>query len=157
MNKNRRLPSKAAITVSLQEDNRDVSNGIQSICDSAHSLLNSQHPTKRQRKELLTTAQSLLELHTSVEEQIPSLLPTECTKCTVQHIQSESEYKRKTRNDVSVSRNSLRVRHFEISGARIALPENRVQYEALEICNILEQVELKKEKGVSLNKEMCLR
>ena len=38
---------------------------------------------------------------------------------------------------------------FEIASAQIVLPENRAQYKALEICKILEQVVLKKEKGAT--------
>ena len=94
MNKNRHLPTRATMTVNIQDENCDIRNGIQSICDSAKSLLNSEKPTKRQRKELLVSAKSLLDEHNSMEEQIPSLLPKDCDKYSIRRIEAESNHKK---------------------------------------------------------------
>ena len=72
--------SKACLTVDLQTNGRVVESGIASIRDTAVSILQSEHPTKRQRKSLISAAESLLELQKSVIEDIPTLVPNDCTK-----------------------------------------------------------------------------
>ena len=58
----KRMKSKACMTVDLQTNGRTVQDGIASICDSAISILQSEHPTKRQRKSLISAAESLHEV-----------------------------------------------------------------------------------------------
>ena len=54
--------SKASMTVDLQVDGQSVEDGISRIRDAAQAMLDSENPTKRQRKALVETAESLLAL-----------------------------------------------------------------------------------------------
>ena len=58
--------SKAAITINVQNGNCAISEGIMSLCDKAESILDSETPSKRKKKNLLDTAKSLLQLQSSV-------------------------------------------------------------------------------------------
>ena len=78
--------SKAAIAVSVQNQNTDVHTGIQAIRDTAVSLLAVDNPSKRARKELLDSANTLLSLQSDVEKDIPSLIPSTCTKYAVKRL-----------------------------------------------------------------------
>ena len=77
---NNKRKSKADITVEIQTDNRAIGEGIVSLRDAAESILGSAAPTKRQRKLLVETAESLLALQNSVVGKIPDLIPDECTQ-----------------------------------------------------------------------------
>ena len=165
--KGRRLPmaardsrqSKATIAVAVQNQNIDVRAGIQSLRDTAISLLASDNPTKRARKELLDTANTLLVLQSDVEQKIPDLVPSTCMKYAVNRLQSDSNQQRKTCDEVTPPRDNMRVRFFSVVGRLIKLPQNRVQYTCLEVCNILMQIEeeikaseVNTRKGISLRK-----
>ena len=68
-NRERRISrpqSKAAITIDVQNGNHVINEGIMSMCDKAESILDSETPSKRQKKNLLDTAKSLLQLQSSV-------------------------------------------------------------------------------------------
>ena len=84
--------SKTVITVGIQSDNRAVADGIQLIRDKAECLLSTQSPTKKQRKELLESAKSLLQLQASVVQKLPDLIPEECSKYSLKCISSEQEH-----------------------------------------------------------------
>ena len=52
--------SKAVIAVDVQNNNRSITEGIRDLCARAESLVESQVPTKRMRKSLLDSAETLL-------------------------------------------------------------------------------------------------
>ena len=86
------------MTVHLQADSYEVNHGIQSIRDSALSIFNAEHPTKRQRRQLLETAEFLLQ--SGIEEKISSLLPSDCTQYNIHRLNTEENYNRNTRADL---------------------------------------------------------
>ena len=99
----RRLPmaarvicqSKAATVVNVENQNAELREGIQSLRDSAASLLDSENPTKRARKMIMDTADTLLSLQNDVQQKIPHLVPSDCTKYAVKRLQSISNYEKK--------------------------------------------------------------
>ena len=137
-----RKKSKAALTLQVENNLRTLNVGLQSIRDEASSILNNDNPTKRQRLALRDAARSLILLAKSASDNIPDLVPTECTKYSMKRLRSDDNYKDR---DVSSDIDGLRTRTFEVAGATIDLPKNRKQYTAAEACAILSQVEFEKE------------
>ena len=165
----RRLPmsalvirqSKASTLVNIQNQNVEVHEGIQSLCDSAASLLEvyPESPTKRARKKIMDTADTLLYLQEDMQQKIPQLVPSDCTKYAIGRLQSVSNYKQKVHNDVTSPRQNMRLRYFYVADRSIVLPHNIIQYTALEACKILEDIEkevkassINDKKGISLRK-----
>lgn len=146
-----RKKSKAALTLQVENNLRTLNEGLQSIRDEASSILNNDNPTKRQRLALRDAAGSLILLAKSASDNIPDLVPTECTKYSMKRLRSDDNYKDR---DVSSDIDGLRTRTFEVAGATIDLPKNRKQYTAAEACAILSQVEFEKENypGLSISK-----
>ena len=95
----RRLPmaahasrqSKAAIAVTIHSQHIEVCNSIRSLRDAAATLLASENPMKRARRELLVTADTLLSLQGDVQQKIPNLMPSNCTKYSIRRLQSEAD------------------------------------------------------------------
>ena len=129
-----------------------VSDGIMSIRDTALDILEAEAPSKRQRRSLVSVADSLLELQNSVVKQIPDLVPDDCTKYSIARLHSANNY---TTNRPSVipSRN-LRTRTFDVDGADIPLPENMKQYSAAEVCSILQNVDNIRDKYLEKDDDM---
>ena len=142
--KNRK--SKAARTVDVQTTSKAVGDGIMNIRDAAESIRSSQAPTKRQRKELVDTAKSLLALQHSVTEKIPTLLPDNFTQYAMTRLISESNHAVRTHSNVSHSRDNMRIRTFNCAGVLIRLPQNLVQYTTTEVCSVLSEYEEMKDK-----------
>ena len=90
----RRLPmaalasrqSKAAIAVDVQSQHEALSNSIQLLRATAATILEAEKPTKRARKELLDTADTLLSLQGVVLQEIPKLIPSNCTKYSINRL-----------------------------------------------------------------------
>ena len=59
---NQKRKSKASLTVDLQINERAVGDGISAVLQSTESILSVEVPTKRQRKTLVETAKSLLDV-----------------------------------------------------------------------------------------------
>ena len=135
--------SKASTLVNVQNQNVEVHEGIQSLCDSAASLLEvyPESPTKRARKKIMDTADTLLYLQEDMQQNIPQLVPSDCTKYAIGSLQSVSNYKQKVHNDVTPPRQNMRLRYFYVAGRSIVLPDNKIQYTALEACKLLEVIE----------------
>ena len=150
----KRPRSKAALTVEVQNGNRTIGEGIAIICNRAKLILDSTAPSKEARKTLLATAESLLQLQSDISEKIPSLVPSNCSKCSVKRLRIANDYCAQTFEQETVPCENLRQRTFDVHGAPIPLPENRKQYTALEFCTIL--LSFKKVKNeyheLSLNK-----
>ena len=142
--------SKAQLTVGMMSHNRTICDQITALRDDAETLLHSEHPTKRQRKELLATAEALLSLQSTVEEQIPELAPKECTKYSINRIHADIKHNEKTLSDVCPPRENLRIRTFSIGEREYPLPFNKLQFSAVEACSILKQVE--ESKVISMKK-----
>ena len=139
--KGHRRQSKAALCVDLQTQNRAVCEQIKSLRDTAVTLLDSEKPTKRARKELLDTAQSLLSLQNGIDEKIPALVPSCCTKYSLNRLHAVNNYHIKTSSNVCAPRDNMRPRTFKIGGESFPLPKNKVQFAAVEACEILIQIE----------------
>ena len=137
--------SKAQLAVGIMNQNRTISGQIIALRDTAESILYTEAPTKRQRKELLATAETLLSLQNTVEEQIPELVPKDCTKYSINRIIADSTHSFQTQSNVCAPRENMRVRTFFIGKQEYPLPENKVKFTAIEACNILKQVE---DKGI---------
>ena len=118
--------SKAAIAVNVQNHNIHVRSGIQLLRDTAVSLLVLDNPSKRAQKELLESANILLALQGEVEQNIPNLIPSTCTKYAVNRLQSDSNHERKTHEEVTPPHDNMRVCVFTIAGRAINLPQNRL-------------------------------
>ena len=82
-----RVPN-AALAVTINSDNNVVNACMQQLCNLAKALLESEHPTKRQRKQLLDTAETLLSLQGDVQQKVPSLVPSNCTQYAVGRLTS---------------------------------------------------------------------
>ena len=82
--------SKAVIAVDIHSQHEAVCESIKSLRDTAATLLASEKPTKRVRRELLNTADTLLSLQSDVQQEIPNLMPSNCTKYDVGRLKSES-------------------------------------------------------------------
>ena len=133
--------SKAQLAVDLQTQNHSICDQIKSLRDTAASVLESEAPTKRIRKELLDTAESLLVLQSSVQAKIPELVPKDCTKYSLKRLHAANNHNVKMQFDVRPPRENMRVRIFTIAGKEFPLPANTTQFTALEACSILQQVE----------------
>ena len=133
--------SKAATIVHVLKQNVEVREGIQSLRDSAASFLDSENPTKRARRMMMDTADTLLSLQGDMQQKIPQLVPSDCTKYAVERLQSISNYEKKVYDDVAPPRQNMRERYFYVAGRSIVLPINRIQYTALEAYKILEEIE----------------
>ena len=120
-----RPKSKAAITIDVQNGNREISDGIVNICARAESLLDTQAPTKRQKLNLLATAESLLELQTSVSQKIPFLVPSDCSRYSLCRLQTSTDHSKKTCENETAPPPNMRQRCFEVAGILIPLPDNR--------------------------------
>ena len=120
--------SKSAIAVDIHSQHEAVCESIKSLRDTAATLLASEKPTKRARRELLDTADTLLSLQSNVQQAIPKLMPYNCTKYAVGRLQSESNRLHKTNENESAPRENLRAIFFHLCGHAIPLPENRSQY-----------------------------
>ena len=131
--------SKACLTVDLQTDGRAVESGIMSIRDTAVSILQSDHPTKRQRKSLLSAAESLLELQKSIIDDIPTLVPNDCTKYAISRLHSTKSHEILTHSQKRPPRDNMRTRTFFCGSSVIPLPVNTMHYSAIEVCGILSQ------------------
>ena len=86
-------------------------------------------------------------------------MPSDCTKYSLNRLQSESNRLEKTNENESAPRDNMRIRYFSIYGHSIPLPENRFQYSAIEVCNILLDVQYeidiiqkRTRKDISINK-----
>ena len=137
-----RPQSKAAITIDVQNANREIGEGIIDICARAESLLDTQAPTKRQKRNLLDTVESLLQLQTSVAEKNPDLVPSDCSRYSLSRLQTSTDYSKMTCENQTAPRPNMRQRYFVVGNISIPLPDNRKQYTAMEACNILSSVEL---------------
>ena len=82
--------SKTIIAVDIQNTNQAVGDGLQLLCDQAVAILDTQAPTKRLRKSLLDTAHAIVDLQNSVVDDIPNLIPNECTKYSLKRIHTEN-------------------------------------------------------------------
>ena len=71
--------SKIIIAVDIQNTNQAVGDGLQLLCDQAVTILDTHAPTKCLRKSLLNIAHSIVDLQNSVIDDIPNLIPNECT------------------------------------------------------------------------------
>ena len=148
MSKKKEAPprqSKAQLAVGMLNQNRTICDQIITLRDTAESILYTEAPAKRQRKELLATAETLLSLQNTVGEQIPELVPKDCTKYSINCIIADSTHLIKTQSNVCAPRENMRVRTFLIGKQEYPLPENKVKFTAIEACNILKQVE---DKGI---------
>ena len=133
--------SKAARTVDVQTTSKAVGVGVKIIRDFAESIRSSQSPSKRQRKELVKNVDSVIALQDSVTENIPTLLPDNCTKYAMTRLISDSNHTVRTHCNVSHSRDNMRLRTFSCAGILIRLPKNLVQYTTTEVCSILSEYE----------------
>ena len=70
------LQSKAVIAVDIHSQHEAVCESIKSLRDTGATLLASEKPTKRVRRELLDTADTLLSLQSDVQQAIPKLMPS---------------------------------------------------------------------------------
>ena len=138
--------SKAVIAVDIQTDNRVVSDGLQLLCDRAATILDTAAPTKRIRKSLLDTAESLLQ----VQGNIPILIPDDCTKYAINRISREKAHGTLTCVAALPPVHKTRIRTFDVGGVSIPLPLNRLQYTAVEACTILTKTET--DKRISMSK-----
>ena len=138
----KRMKSKACMTVDLQTNGRTVQDSIASICDSAISILQSEHPTKRQRKSLISAAESLLEVQKSVINEIPSLVPNKCTKFAIARLHSVNSYEMSTHSQERPPRENMRTRTFPCGSSVIPLPSNTTQYSAVEVCSVLSRCKI---------------
>ena len=78
-----RRQSKAVIAVDIHSQHEAVCESIKSLRDTAATLLAYEKPTKRARRELLDTADALLSMQSNVQQAIPKLVPSNCTKYAV--------------------------------------------------------------------------
>ena len=113
--------SKSVIVVDIHSQNESVCESIKSLRDTAATLLAYDKPTKRARRELLDTADTILSLKSDVQQAIPKLMPFNCTKYTVGRLQSESNRVHKTNENESAPRENLRARFFHLCGHAIPL------------------------------------
>ena len=150
--------SKAALAVTINSDNNVVNAGMQQLCDSAKALLDTENPTKRQRKQLLDTAQTLLSLQGDVQQKVPSLVPSNCTQYAVGRLTSVANRQAVTPHCLA-PRPNMRQRYFSVCNHDIPLPLNRSQYSAMEVCTILKETQLhidtltsRGNKDISINK-----
>ena len=74
-----RRQSKAALAVGLQSHNRTICDRIQTLRDTAVSVLESEAPTKRQMKMLFDTTKYLRTLQGDFEAKIPELVSRDCS------------------------------------------------------------------------------
>ena len=118
--------SKAQLTVGMLNQNRMICDQITTLRDSAASVLYSEAPTKRQRKELLATAETLLSLQNTVGEQIPDLVPKNCTKYSINRIIADTNHVSNTKSDICAPRENMRIRTFFIGKQEYSLPDNKV-------------------------------
>ena len=142
--------SKAAIAVDIQTDNRVVGDGLQLLCERAATILDTVAPTKRIRKSLLDTAESLLQLQGNIVKDIPTLILDDCTKYAIDRISREKAHETLTCVAALPPAHTTRLRTFDVGGVQIPLPFNRLQYTAVEACTILTTIQT--DKRVSLNK-----
>ena len=103
-----RPKSKAAITINIKNGNHEISDGIINICAQPESLLDTQAPTKRQKLNLLATAESLLELQTSVSKEIPCLVPSDCSRYSLCRLQTSTDHSKKTCENETAPRPNMR-------------------------------------------------
>ena len=82
--------SKTIIAVDIQNTNRAVGDGLQLLCIQAAAILDTKAQTKRLRKSFLNTAHSIFDLQNSVVDDIPNLIPNECTKYSLKRIHTEN-------------------------------------------------------------------
>ena len=143
--------SKAALTILVENNLDEIGGRLQVIRDEADSILASENPTKRQRKVLRDAANSLIALQKSTSDNIPDLVPAECSKYSINRLRSADKFKHRV---ISPDTSGLRIRCFEVAGVSFDLPQNRTQYSANEACAVLSEVELEKEnfKGLSVRK-----
>ena len=94
-----------------------------------------------------------------MQQAIPKLTPSNCTKYAVGRLQSESNSVHKTNENESAPRENLRARFFHLYGHAIPLTENRSQYTAIKVCAILHEVQvdiddmpIRNLKGIIINK-----
>ena len=78
--------SKAVLAVDLQSENQCVSELIESLRDTTTSLLDSEKPSKQQRKLLFDAVTSLLLLQTKATEKIPALVPGDVTQYSMKRL-----------------------------------------------------------------------
>ena len=142
--------SKAVIAVDIQTDNRVVGDGLQLLCERAATILDTAAPTKRIRKSLLDTAESLLQLQGNIVKDIPTLILDDCTKYAIDRISRDKAHGTITRAAMLPPAHTTRMRTFDVGGVPIPLPLNRLQYTAVEACTILATVQT--DKRISMNK-----
>ena len=118
---------KAVIAVDIHSQHEAVCQSIKSLRDTAATLLASEKPTKRARRELLDTADTILSLQIDVQQAIPKIMPYNCTKYAVGRLQSESNSLHKTKENESTPCENLRSRFFHLYDHAIPLTENRSQ------------------------------
>lgn len=129
------------MTVDLQTNGRVVQDGITSIRDTTISILQSENPTERQKKSLVSAVESLLELQKSVIDKIPALVPEDCTQYALKRLHATNSHERLTHLQKRPPRKNMRVRNFQCGSSVIPLPSNKTQYSALEVCTILSECE----------------
>ena len=78
--------SKAALTVDIQNTNREVVDGLKHLCTQASCVLNTDAPSKRSRQSLIETAESPFSLQQSVKHKIPDLVPENYTRYSVKRL-----------------------------------------------------------------------
>ena len=123
--------SKYAIAVNIHSQHKAVCESIKSLRDTEPTLLAYEKPTKRARRELLDTADNILSLQIDVQQEIPKLITSNCTKYAVGRLQYESNCVHKTKENEYAPRENLRARFFHLCGHAITLTENRSQYTSI--------------------------
>ena len=142
--------SGAALVVEIQSDHHAVEAAMTSLRDRAESIAQSDVSSKRQKKMLLDTAVSLLELHSSVTNKIPQLVPEGTTQYSVSRLTADKKYAVKSCTETVAPRDNLRTRTFDLDGISIPYPKNKVHYSAVEACKILFDIE--QSKSICLSK-----
>ena len=106
------------------------------------------------RKLLLDSVVSLLLLQKGNVEKISSLVSSNCSSYVLKRIQTVSDFATRTSSNTSAPRLNLREQTFDVAGFPVPLPDNRKQYTAPEVCDILVNIENEKHKfkGLSQNK-----
>ena len=125
--------SKTALTLHFENQLNELGDQLEVIRDEADSLLAAENPTKRQRKVLLDTANSLIALQKDTTDNLPNLIPAECSKYSISRLRTEKKFNARV---ISPDTSGLRTQCFDVAGIQINLPQNRTQYSATEVCAI---------------------
>ena len=85
--------SKAALALLVENKSYELGGRLEVIRDEADSILASENPTKCQRKVLRDAANSLIALQKSTSDNIPDLVPAECSKYSINRLRSADKFK----------------------------------------------------------------